>query len=134
MARMSLTKAEYEAAGAAKDLTLTGPVPFSVQDKTRWVCNHCKKVHVKTYRAVYLGKYGCTCRSTSSLSDDDYKDLADRLGLILTGMKPSSSKIKTEWWSKQTKEHFEASYYELAYARKIPQHLQDKVIVPDGKS
>ena len=117
MGRLSLTTQDYIDTALEKGLTFTGKTaPYSVYDKTWWVCNNpgCRKEHYKTYRAVYLKDVGCICQTKMTLSDDNYRELAEKLGIEWVGARPPNVATSTEWKTKSGK-ILSMPYSKLAY-------------------
>lgn len=97
MAR-ALNRPEYEKVGQAKLLDfLDEQPPFSVYERCNWRCQLCGKTYHKTYRAVYLGEFGCRCQNSLSLPVSRYEALARELGFIFVGPKPVNVRVPTEW-------------------------------------
>lgn len=115
MSHVSLSNEEYQEIAAEKGLMLVGYAPPSVYDKARWECQHCGKVHVKTYRAVKYGSFGCSCQNNLTLSTNQYHSLADRLGIEWIGKRtPHNTKDLTQWRGPSGR-IVTCSYYQLAY-------------------
>ncbi|APU89054.1 hypothetical protein Rctr85_027 [Virus Rctr85] len=129
MVRPPLTQSQYMQAGREKGLEWIGnAVPGSVHTPTRWRCLTCRTIHEKSYRAVKYGAHGCTCQNAVTKKPEDYRALAELLGIEWAGMHysnrvPKNTKAATVWIGRNGTP-VEASYAQLAYGE-ISQQLRD---------
>jgi hypothetical protein len=116
MGRKSLSLADYRHLADEFNLDFIGPVPGQTRQSTTWRCRRCLRLLCKSYNNLKYGPLPCTCYSHRQLHEQDYRNLADRLGLIWQGDNlPQNTKQSTQWFSNAHNVGFEASYHVLAY-------------------
>lgn len=104
---------------------LGGDPPPKVDERTLWRCRVCHREFERSYRQLRRrrkeGLAGCRCGGRQALKVEDYKRLAQRLGISWAGPHlPQTSREKTYW--KSGERMFKASYRELAHT--IPSRLR----------
>lgn len=110
-----LDKSSYIKAGDDKGLFFTDDIaPPTVYDKCNWSCQTCGRKYFKTYRAVYLGKHGCRCQNSMSISLERYEEVAVRYGLKL--VRKANNYTEPSTWRTVNGDFCELSYYELVHA------------------
>src|SRR5690349_10086777 len=121
-----LSRRQYVEVGDEKNLNfLDNTPPATVYEKCNWNCKLCGKHYYKTYRAVYLGKFGCRCQNSMSMPVERYEQLAEELQILFVGVKPVNIFEPTTWYSPRTGKKVTATYHDLAgyNGRKIPDEI-----------
>lgn len=109
-----LDKSKYIEVGLAKNLDLIDEIPPpTVYDKCNWRCKLCGLEYHKTYRAVYLGEFGCRCQNSMSLPVERYRELEEKYKITMTSIKPNNFRNPATWYSTRTNKWIEASFFDL---------------------
>ncbi len=117
MGRPSFTYQDYVRIGNEYGLEyLGGAVPPSTTRKaTRWKCRHCARELVKSLHSIQFAPQPCRCRAETSLKEEDYNEVATKLGIEWVARTlPLTSKHNTFWRSADGR-FFAAAYSDLAY-------------------
>jgi len=116
MGRRSYGLPEYRRLAEKKELIfLDGVTPTYTTDSVRWKCKRCGRIILKSYANTKRNP-PCICYS-KTLSENDYLNLAEQLGLKWVGETlPKTNKDETMWFSHKTSTNFKAAYYDMAYS------------------
>lgn len=139
MGKARLTMEDYVKMANSKGLVFTGRVaPSSVNTTTRWQCRLTGVEMNKKYTSVKQSEFGSTYQRTYHESLEKYEELADRLGITFMYEPGHESKLpsnKTKfqlfppttkdisYWKGPSGEVVAATYHQLAYGDKIPNHI-----------
>lgn len=119
LGRKSKSLADYRALAEENDLTFESEqAPAEISISTLWECKRCGRRLKKSYANVRYGQHACICRSDKQLHEDDYREIADRLGLRWAGDHlPKNVREPTTWFSSIQNGYFDAPYQALAYKK-----------------
>lgn len=122
----SKTLDDYQRLGELTGLMLVSLPPKSVLLPAEWQCTLCGRTHLRSYSKLKYAERGCRCQGEVGKSADDYRSLAQRLGLKWIGRQIPQTVQHTTPWAAFNGDLFEASYHELGYAlTHIPSRLYD---------
>jgi hypothetical protein len=129
LSRPSKQLEDYKKLGEEKNLRFLGEeAPSTTTETTLWMCLNCGRELSKCYNKLKYSTNSCRCRSKLTLKKIDYRNLAERLGIIWVyngenQFFPKTNKEKALWKTKAGTKFF-ASYHELAY-QNMPFRLRE---------
>lgn len=101
-----------------------GNAPRSVYETTRWKCTRCGRDNKFNYHKLQQGETRCRCAGVRSKSEQDYLELAEKLGIKWIGQSlPLTTTTETEWKAANG-ETFTADYNSLIRS-KVPVKLRE---------
>jgi hypothetical protein len=112
------TEVDFAQAGEKVNADWLGQLVNSTT-KTKWQCRRCSHIWETTYASIAIG-CGCPkCARNLRLTAEDYKTIAESMGVSWIGIIPETARQKTHWQCPKGHK-WEAPYYSIKDGHACP--------------